>query len=398
MKDEVQLRRLFEVISGGTPSADPENWNGSVTWVTPADLGHATTVQITSSARTLTEEGLRSGSSQVPEKSIVISIRAPIGHVAIAAVPTAFNQGCKGLVPRERLDERFFYYQLLAKRLELKARGQGSTFKELSSENLSSFRVKVPALNVQRLTADFLDRQCARLDKSIALKRSLLSKLPVRMAAVTQAMLAPLPRNARLGFAVRWLSGGTPARKDPANWIGDMPWVSSKDLHSDRLSDAQEHIDERAAETSSTIAPASSVLVSTRGMSLAKRLPFALIERPMAFNQDLKGLVPVDPLDGEYLRIVLRSFEPEILSSVVESAHGTKRLKTQHLKALKFPLPTPKKQRSLVAEVTEAEIENSQLIDRIRRHIDLLNQRRVALISVAIDGSIDPSSFRESAI
>lgn len=397
MTEEVHLRRIFRVVSGGTPAADSENWGGRIIWITPADLGRNDAAWIRDSARTLTDQGLRSGSSLVPARSLVLSIRAPIGHLAITEAPVAFSQGCKGLVPLQELDERFFYYQLLSKRRELQGRGQGSTFVELSTEAVSSVRLSAPPLSEQRRIADLLDDQTARIERLIGLERALLSKLPPRTRAVTHAVLATLPRNARLGFAVKWLSGGTPPRDDPANWSGGVPWVSSKDLGSDRLRDTLEHVHEEAGRSYSTLAPTRSVLVATRGMSLAKRLPLAIIDRPMTFNQDLKALVPIKPLDGEYLRVVLRAFEAEILSLVLESAHGTRRLETSDLKALKFPLPSAQEQERRVDEVAEIEDGNGALANRITRHIKLLAERRDAVITAAVTGQLD-LSHRESAV
>ncbi|MCA1708358.1 MAG: restriction endonuclease subunit S [Actinobacteria bacterium] len=175
---------------------------------------------------------------------------------------------------------------------------------------------------------------------------------------------------------------------------GNVPWVSSKDLCADRIEDAVDHIDQDVAQAHSTVAPAGSVLVAVRGMALAKRLPLAILDRPMAFNQDLKGLVPIWPLVGEYLRIVLRAFEGEILSFVLESAHGTRRLATRDLNAFKFPLPSRREQRLKVDEVSEVEGDNAALATQINRHVELLEERRDALITAAVTGQLDPSSCR----
>src|SRR5271157_1993578 len=96
----MQLRRVFRVINGGTPTSDPANWNGSVPWATPVDLGRSHGGVIRDTDRTLTIDGLRAGSSLVPGGSLIVSTRAPIGYVAEVAEPTAFNQGCRGLVPQ----------------------------------------------------------------------------------------------------------------------------------------------------------------------------------------------------------------------------------------------------------------------------------------------------------
>src|SRR4051812_2799899 len=128
MTDTAQLRRLFSVVNGGTPTADTANWDGPICWVTPEDMGKAVGGRIARSRRTLTEAGLTSAATLVPAESLVISTRAPIGHAAITERELAFNQGCRGLVPRAHANARFYYYVLLALRPALQALGQGTTF------------------------------------------------------------------------------------------------------------------------------------------------------------------------------------------------------------------------------------------------------------------------------
>ena len=140
------LRRVFKIVNGGTPTSERENWDGDVAWATPVDLGRLNGSRISKTQRTLTAEGLRTGSSLVPAGSLIVSTRAPIGYVAETTTPMALNQGCRGLVPRTELDVRFFRYQLLVSEGQLQARGQGSTFVELSTDALACFPLMVPPL------------------------------------------------------------------------------------------------------------------------------------------------------------------------------------------------------------------------------------------------------------
>ena len=148
-------------------------------WVTPADL--AGSPQYTSSsARSLTELGLKTGSSAVPRDSIVISSRAPVGYVTIAGAEVAFNQGCKALVPIAELEPRFFYYQFLALNGELGARANGTTFVELSAGGLADVPVNVPSLEQQRRIADFLDEQTAVIKELLRQRKTQLDLIQER--------------------------------------------------------------------------------------------------------------------------------------------------------------------------------------------------------------------------
>jgi type I restriction enzyme S subunit len=161
------------------------------------------------------------------------------------------------------------------------------------------------------------------------------------------------------GWSVRSLpevcsmrSGGTPPKTDPSLWNGTMPWVSGKDLKAPRLYDAIDHITHEAAEDFSKVAPAGSVLVLVRGMGLANGFALSLIERPMAFNQDLKALTPKDGLLGAFLMHALTYAGARMLRNVADAAHGTKRLSQDDLDTFRLPIPPLAEQRA-IAEVLD---------------------------------------------
>ena len=169
------LKRPFRVVNGSTPkSGESDNWDGDIPWVTPDDLGKMSDRVLTEPARYLTPKGYEScGTQMVRAGSLVLSTRAPIGHLAIAGTSVCTNQGCRSLVFRHSGNETYFYFQLHAAKPVLEAAGRGSTFKELASEDLQSVDLSVPPLDEQRAIADFLDRETAKIDALVARKERL---------------------------------------------------------------------------------------------------------------------------------------------------------------------------------------------------------------------------------
>ena len=84
-----------------------------------------------------------------------------------------------------------------------------------------------------------------------------------------------------------------------------------------------------------------------RGMSLAHSFPVAIAEEPVAFNQDLKALVPHSAVDGEFILRWLEANQSRILMLATEATHGTKRIPTGDLLATQIPLPPPDEQRAI---------------------------------------------------
>ena len=101
-------------------------------------------------------------------------------------------------------------------------------------------------------------------------------------------------------------------------------------------------------------------------MILAHTFPVALTGREVAFNQDMKGLVP----NGEFLpRFIfhwLRSHAPKVLQVVEESSHGTKRLATDILYKMQVPKPSKEEQTEVLRILDSF---HSRLND-ISHHVD----------------------------
>ena len=150
--DSKNLNEVCDIYNGGTP--DTKNklyWGGNNQWLTPKDMGKLLNENISTTLRQITDEGLKNSSANlIPKNSVIMSSRAPIGHLAINTVTMAFNQGCKGLVPKTNLMTKYLYYFLFSSKKLLNDLGTGTTFMEISSKTLSSIKINVPSLEIQK--------------------------------------------------------------------------------------------------------------------------------------------------------------------------------------------------------------------------------------------------------
>lgn len=178
----VALGEVARIFSGATPKTDIKDyWEGEIPWVTPADLSKLDGAFISDTPRRLTDAGVRSCATTVlPVGSVLLSSRAPIGHVAINTVPMATNQGFKSLVPGRRLDAKYLYHWLRSRTAHLQSLGNGATFKELSKGTTERIEIPLPPLPQQRRTAAILDHA----DALRAKRRQVL----VRFDTLTQSI------------------------------------------------------------------------------------------------------------------------------------------------------------------------------------------------------------------
>jgi type I restriction enzyme S subunit len=173
MKEGWEIKKLGEVcqiINGGTPKSNiKEYWDGNINWITPADLGKLKSVLAGETPRKLTSLGLLKSSAKLfPVNSVILSTRAPIGHLAINTTPMSTNQGCRGIVPNDNLDTWYLYYFLKGNIELLNELGTGTTFLELSTKSLSSVSIPLPPLSEQQRIVALLDRAFAAIEQAKA--------------------------------------------------------------------------------------------------------------------------------------------------------------------------------------------------------------------------------------
>lgn len=177
---EVPVGDVARVIGGGTPpSRDAANFGGGVPWITPKDMAGHRGRYIRAGARSLSEAGLATSSAKlIPKDAVLVSSRAPIGLVAIAAQPLATNQGVRSLVFDDTQDPVFWYYLLRQSTGVLDAHANGSTFREISGGSIAKLVFNVPSLMWQRRIAATLSRIDGLIEHNLSLN-AVLNRLSV---------------------------------------------------------------------------------------------------------------------------------------------------------------------------------------------------------------------------
>jgi len=171
MKNGWEVKRLGDVcdiVNGGTPDTKvKEYWDGGNLWITPKDMGRLNSIFVDETERKITDSGLKNSSAKLlPINSIILSSRAPIGHLAINKKPISTNQGCKGIIPKNVLDFVYLYY-FLKKSVELlNSLGSGTTFKELSGSKLAEVIIPLPPLPEQLRIVAILDEAFESIAKA----------------------------------------------------------------------------------------------------------------------------------------------------------------------------------------------------------------------------------------
>lgn len=150
---------IVRVESGATPSTTHEEyWDGDIPWLTPKDIaGRSQGLYVSRTERTITRRGLESaGAKLLPPGTVMLTKRAPVGAVAVNAVPMTTNQGFLNFTCGELLRPLYLAYWLQANRPYLDLVANGSTYPELYKSDLFEFEIAVPSLEEQDRILGFL--------------------------------------------------------------------------------------------------------------------------------------------------------------------------------------------------------------------------------------------------
>ncbi len=177
------------------------------------------------------------------------------------------------------------------------------------------------------------------------------------------------------------LGGGTPSKSNSAFWGGQIPWVTPKDMKRDFIADSEDHVTESALTGSAVKrVPPGSLLMVVRGMILAHSFPTALTVNEVTVNQDMKALVPFDPVIAQFLLIATKGLKRSVLRLVERSTHGTCKLPTQALLALAMPIPPWVEQQRIADRVKEL----MRLLDRLEERLSAARGAHASFAAAAV--------------
>ncbi|MCF0225678.1 MAG: restriction endonuclease subunit S [Fibrobacter sp.] len=174
-----KLGEVCDVVTGSTPRTNIDAYwkGGTKLWITPAELKGQ--LYITDTERKITDSAVSNTKlTLMPIGTVLLSSRAPIGKVAIAAKEMYCNQGFKNLVCKGDINNLYLYCFLMLQKDYLISLGRGATFKEISKSIVEKVEIPLPPLALQQSFAErmeAIERQKELVKQSIAEAQTLLN-------------------------------------------------------------------------------------------------------------------------------------------------------------------------------------------------------------------------------
>lgn len=354
------------------PTKNDANFIGDNLWVNISDLKDKF---ISSTAKCISDKAAKEASMDItPRGSLLYSFKLSVGAVSFAGCDLYTNEAIASFLDQAQLPLSYLYYALPIFIIE-NASTNIYGAKILNQELIKNSFLLAPSHSEAKKVAKFLDHETAKIDNLIEKQQQLIELLKEkRQAVISHAVTKGLnPDVPMKDSGVEWLGkvpedwqlkqirhlctsngGGTPSKSNPNFWVGNIPWVSPKDMKVQYISDAEDHVSEDAVKQSSTKKiPIGSVLIVVRGMILAHSVPVAINTKVVTINQDMKALVPNENISCDYLHLVLSGLKRILLELTDNSAHGTKCLRTDLFEKLWIPLPSLTQQKTIISEINE---------------------------------------------
>ena len=179
------------------------------------------------------------------------------------------------------------------------------------------------------------------------------------------------------------IGGGTPSKKIPEYYKGNIPWFTVKDMRTRRPFDSIDHISKKAVKESSTnIIPENTVIIATRiGLGRVIRVPFVA-----AINQDLKALFTTPEIDKGYLEYWFVSIADYLDS--IGSGTTVKGIRLEILKELQFPLAPLNDQKRIVAEIEKQFSRLDEAVENLKRVKVNLKRYKASVLKAAVEGKL----------
>ncbi|MBS0306859.1 MAG: restriction endonuclease subunit S [Proteobacteria bacterium] len=347
---------------------------------------------------------------------LISTVRTYLRAIATVSHPPenlVASTGFAGIRPRD-VHPGFLGYLLHCEYLmsEVIARSVGISYPAINASELMRLKGPIPSLQEQRSIADFLDRETAKIDALVEEQKRLIELLKEkRQAVISQAVTKGLDPNVPMkDSGVEWLgevpahwgvrklkqvcsttSGSTPNTAMQETYYTDetgTPWVRTMDLGNDVLHSVEVHITEQALnDTACKVLPVGTVMVAMYGGdgTVGKN---GLLGIPAAINQAVCGLLPSDVLVPEYLFRYMQFYRPYWMIGA-ESSRKDPNISQERVRDAVVPLPPKAEQHTIAGFVGNTCVNLDRLCSEAERAVELLLERRAALISAAVTGKID---------
>jgi type I restriction enzyme S subunit len=357
---QAELGQVGRWGSGGTPKAGNSTfYGGAIPWAVIGDLNDGV---VSTTATSLTEEGLAGSSAKLVEPgTVLVAMYGSIGKLGIAGMEMATNQAIAFAVPnQEVLTASFLFYFLRSQRDVLGRAGKGATQQNISQTILKAWPIPLPPLEEQERIVEVLEEHLSRLDAALANIQTVRDKAAqFRRSLLHAAFTGALTGHGGSAWPVRTLDElNDPERpicygilKPGPDTEGGVPYVKVRNIKGGRV--MLDGLHRTTAEIDSKY-PRSRLRQGDLLLSIRGTYGRTAVVPPELhggnITQDSARIAPVGARSDYVLRF-LDSPQAQQFFQAVARGVAVKGVNIRDLRLLPVPVPSPDEQERIVMVV-----------------------------------------------
>ena len=188
----------------------------------------------------------------------------------------------------------------------------------------------------------------------------------------------------KLESIANWGSGGTPSRKNPEYYIGDIPWVKTGELNNSYIYETEEHISEKAVSNSSAkLFPINTVVIAMYGATIGK---VGILGIEATTNQACACGVCSSAVDYKYLFYYAISQRDDFISKGKGGAQPN--ISQEIIKQHEIPLPPLAEQRRIISYIESLFSKLDEAKEKAQEVVDGFETRKAAILHKAFSGEL----------
>ena len=299
----VRLGDLCVINSGGTPKRNNESYwrNGDIPWVKISDLKNGV---VESTEEFITLDGLKNSSAKIfPQGTLLYTIFATIGEVAILKMDAATNQAIVGIQLKEnqKVYLKYIYYYLKSQTNNIKQLGRGVAQNNINLSFVKNMFIPIVSLEKQSNIIATLGKLEKIKGNQIILSNNLDYLIKSRFVELISNNEF-ICQKVKLKDCCLISSGATPSRQNTDYWDENgINWFKTTELKNNYLVDSDEKISKLGYEkTSVKLLPKHTVLIAMYGQGKTRGMTGYLLNKATT-NQACAALTPLDIINPKFL-------------------------------------------------------------------------------------------------
>jgi len=191
-------------------------------------------------------------------------------------------------------------------------------------------------------------------------------------------------------------SGTTPSTSNEENFEGDIPWITTGELRENVILDTKKKVSQRTIELFPTLRkyPIGSVAIAMYGATIGRLGIFGV---EATTNQACCVMTISKVLNNTYVFYWLQAFKNEIIQ--LSSGGGQPNINQEKVASLKISAPTVKDQINIIDFLDHETAKIYSLITKQEKLIELLKEKRQAVISHAVTKGLNPNvAMKDSGV